>query len=137
MTTIKNPYVLLTGASSGIGRQMAIMLSQDFPIILHGRNEERLLATLNQCSKNFNHQIFNADLSLITELENQLSSFIKENEIDIMGFVHCAGYMKMLPLKMVNPSEMITAFSVNVFSAEIIMKVLTKKLLKSCLFNLK
>lgn len=42
------PYVLVTGASSGMGKIIAINLSHRYNVVLHGRDEERL----NQTKKN-------------------------------------------------------------------------------------
>ncbi|MBR1611595.1 MAG: SDR family NAD(P)-dependent oxidoreductase, partial [Methanobrevibacter sp.] len=46
---LKN-YILITGASSGIGRETAITLSKSYSLILNGRNIERLNETKNLCS---------------------------------------------------------------------------------------
>ena len=44
-------FILVTGASSGIGRSIAINLSSNYNVIIHGRNEERLLKTKEACNK--------------------------------------------------------------------------------------
>jgi short-subunit dehydrogenase len=50
-------YTLITGASSGIGREVAVQLSQDRRLILHGRNAERLEETRDRCVKPTDHVI--------------------------------------------------------------------------------
>ncbi|MDR2409640.1 MAG: SDR family NAD(P)-dependent oxidoreductase, partial [Bacteroidales bacterium] len=55
-------YILITGASSGIGREIAIRLSDRYNIILNGRNNERLLETLEMCNKDRSHLIWQYDL---------------------------------------------------------------------------
>jgi len=120
-------YTLITGASSGIGRQIAIRLSEKYNIIINGRNSERLLETKSKCSISNDLLIWEYDLNKIDDLENSLAFFVRENEIEINKFVHSAGYMKMLPLKMVSTKEINTTFSVNVFAIAMIIKVLNSR----------
>ena len=97
----KKKYVLITGASSGIGRSLAIHLSAKNNLILHGRHEERLRETQSLCGHGHEQLIFNYDLEKTDEIENALSVFIHDNDIEIAHFVHCAGFLRMLPFKMV------------------------------------
>jgi NAD(P)-dependent dehydrogenase (short-subunit alcohol dehydrogenase family) len=123
----KKKYVLITGASSGIGRAIAIGLSNDHNIVLHGRNNEKLLDTKEKCSRLNEQLIFNNDLSIIGELENKLAAFIEDNNIEINHFVHCAGYMKMLPLKSITLDIINTTFNTNVIAAALIIKLLINR----------
>ncbi len=127
----KLKYVLVTGASSGIGKEIAKQLSGSCNVVLNGRNVERLQKTKSECSSKNRHLLFPYDLSLVGNLENELSAFIKENDIEIVKFVHCAGFMKMLPLKMVSVDNIVNTFSTNVFSVSLILKVLTSKRLNN------
>ena len=43
-------YVLVTGASSGIGRKIATGLSETYNVVLNGRNIEKLKASKEKCS---------------------------------------------------------------------------------------
>ena len=45
----KKEYVLITGASSGIGRQIAITLSERENIIICGRNTQKLEENKKLC----------------------------------------------------------------------------------------
>jgi NAD(P)-dependent dehydrogenase (short-subunit alcohol dehydrogenase family) len=123
----KKKFVLITGSSSGIGRAIALGLSNNHNIILHGRNNEKLLNSKERCSKKYEQLIFNHDLNNVIELDNQLSTFIQTNNIEISHFVHCAGYMKMLPLKSITLDVINTTFNTNVISATLIMKILTNR----------
>lgn len=122
-----NMYVLVTGASSGIGKEIAIQLSANYKVILNGRNVKKLEETKNLCFNSFEQKIFARDLSEIDNLEKDLSAFIKENEIEIGYFVHCAGIMKMLPIKMISVESINTTFTTNIFSALIITKTLVSR----------
>jgi NAD(P)-dependent dehydrogenase (short-subunit alcohol dehydrogenase family) len=123
----KKKFVLVTGASSGIGRTIAIGLSENYNIVLNGRNIERLLLAKDKCATEKEQIIFTNDLSNVDVLEEKLSLFIKENNIEISQFVHCAGYMKMVPLKMINIETINTTFATNIYSAALILKVLTNR----------
>jgi NAD(P)-dependent dehydrogenase (short-subunit alcohol dehydrogenase family) len=121
---MKTSYILITGSSSGIGREMAIYLSKVNHIILHGRDYERLQKVKSQCDINFDHKIWAQDLNEINDLETSLSQFILKENIEISGYVHCAGYMKMVPLKMSTAQILTSTLNTNVISASLITKIL-------------
>jgi NAD(P)-dependent dehydrogenase (short-subunit alcohol dehydrogenase family) len=123
----KKKFVLVTGASSGIGRKISIELSAVHNVVLHGRNIERLLETKEKCAQNTQHIVFARDLSNVIGLEDDLSLFIKNNNIQITQFVHCAGFMKMIPLKMITIETINTTFATNVISVALIIKILINR----------
>lgn len=123
----KHKYVLVTGASSGIGREISIGLSAIYNVVLGGRNQDKLLETKGKCSVANEQLIFPKDLRNINELEDELSMFIKEKNIEISLFVHCAGLMKMVPLKMITIEAINSTFSTNIISAILILKVLANR----------
>ncbi|KAF2343482.1 Short-chain dehydrogenase/reductase SDR [Trinorchestia longiramus] len=47
---MKNKKAIITGASDGIGRELAIQLSKRVDVILFGRNEQKLKDTMALCS---------------------------------------------------------------------------------------
>ncbi|MEI5983697.1 SDR family oxidoreductase [Sphingobacterium sp. PU5-4] len=119
--------LFLTGATAGIGEEIAIRLSSQYNIILSGRNNEKLEALKAKCSKENAVYVLQLDLSDLDNLEKTISLFIIQNQLNIEKFVHCAGYMKMIPLKLVNQDLIFDTFKTNVFSANIIVKLLTNK----------
>ena len=65
---------LITGAGSGIGRAIAVLLAKNGnTCLLLGRNENNLKETLALLPSN-NHQIFLADLTNETSIENLLKA---------------------------------------------------------------
>ena len=55
-------YILITGASSGIGEATAIELSEEHRIILSGRNIEKLKEVQNKCHCPQKHLLWRCDL---------------------------------------------------------------------------
>lgn len=123
----KKSFVLITGASFGIGRCIAINLSKEHNLIIHGRNSEHLEETLSLCSNKEQHLIFTYDLLNSDDIEKRLAEFIIEKNIEVSHFVHCAGLMKMLPLKMITKDSFNSTFSTNFLSAVLISKTLTQR----------
>ena len=127
----KKKFVLVTGASSGIGRKISIGLSTTHNLILNGRNLENLQKTKEKCSDTTEQILFPRDLSNVNGLEEDLCILIKEYNIEISQFVHCAGFMKMIPFKMINIETLNITFTTNIFSAALIIKVLINRKLNN------
>lgn len=130
-------YLLITGASSDVGKSLAQELSSDYNLVLTGRNKTALVATAQQCKGNV--IVWEQDLNDLQSLETNLSDLIDKKQILIEKFVHCAGDMKMMPCKLISEEAFLKTFSVNVFSAALIVKVLVsrklnKKALNSAVF---
>ncbi len=123
--------ILITGASSGMGREMAIRFSEQYRVIVNGRNLERLQETISMCQNAEQQLIWQYDLSNIDGLEESLTLFLKAEGITVNYYVHCAGMMKNYPIKMVNVELLQQTFNTNVFSAELITKLLVNKKLNN------
>lgn len=123
--------ILITGASSGMGREMAIRFSEQYRVIVNGRNLERLQETISMCQNKDQQLVWQYDLSNIDGLEESLTSFLKADGITVNYYVHCAGMMKNYPIKMVNVELLQQTFNTNVFSAELITKLLVNKKLNN------
>lgn len=92
--SLENKTVLVTGASSGIGRGVSVVCSKmGARMIVTGRNEERLNETLSQLEGE-GHQAIVADLSS----QEGIDCLISQSE-PLNGIVHCAGIPKICPVK--------------------------------------
>lgn len=118
--------ILVTGASSGIGKQAALSISQQGgTLIITGRDEKRLTETFDQL-EGVNHQMFVADLNNedeITGLVNNLPS--------INGLVHCAGIVGPTPAKFIRKENVEKLMRIN-FEVPVLLTgriLLMKKLL--------
>ena len=126
MNDISDDYILITGASSGIGRNLAIALSKSHKLILHGRDQNNLDTTLNQCEEN-NHILWNFDLKNKEELSSSLKRVIVDNEISVSKFIHSAGMTTILPARNLSHQIASDIMAVNCLSALEIVSVLMKK----------
>lgn len=120
-------YIMITGASSGLGRSAAVELSKKYNVIICGRNVESLNGTLDMCSKENDIQVWKYDLKECEELENNLKEYLSSRDIQVFGFVHCAGISKLLPARMYSTELFEESYRVNVISAALIIKVLSSK----------
>lgn len=108
--------IIITGASSGIGRQCAIDCSRmGARVIIIGRNENRLAETHSQMVGD-GHLSCTLDLTDFVLLKNRIDEIINSvGPID--GLVNCAGVSTTLPLKLINSKKMDDIFHTNVYTA--------------------
>lgn len=128
-------YILITGASSGIGEYLALEFSHKYNVILCARNIDKLENVRERCDSNNSHLIWNFDLNNVENIEESLSEFIRDNKIFISYFVHCAGFMKMLPCKMFSVQAFTNSYNINSISAAMITKVLVSKKINNSLIK--
>lgn len=127
--------VLLTGATADIGEEIAIEISKHYNIVLSGRNTRKLEALKEKISTTNKVFILPLDLSNFENFEEKIITFISYNQLTIEKFVHCAGFMKMVPLKLVSQDLILETFKTNVFSANIIIKLLCNKKINNSSLN--
>jgi len=126
-TANEESCVLITGASSGLGREMAVHLSAMHRVILGGRDHDRLQRTLGECVDPARHLVWRHDLGDVESLAAALGDFLVAHDVRVRGFVHSAAVLNILPLRSLTTAMIRDAFHANVFSAMEILKVLTKK----------
>lgn len=129
---LKNPFslegkaILITGASSGIGRATAIICSElGAKVIVTGRNEQRLNETYEMLAGEGHKQVI-CDLLEQEQIEMLVSAL---PEID--GFVSNAGTTAISPVNFIKENSLKKILQVNTISPILILqKLLKKKLLK-------
>lgn len=135
-----NKVIVITGASSGIGRVCALECARmGAKVIVIGRDTDRLNEVLQQMEQHSeetnkdNHLSYSIDL-----LENlkDLSGCIEDGVSKlgkINGFIHAAGIEKTLPISAMKDSDYENIFKVNATSGFELAKIVSKK--KYCADN--
>lgn len=128
MNTEYNPFslagktILVTGASSGIGRSTAISCSKmGANVIITGRNQERLADTLAIMSGDQNLSIA-ADLTSAEQIDALVAEMPQLN-----GIVHCAGIGDRTLLKMAREKDIERVMSANFNAPVLLQRALLKK----------
>lgn len=128
MKGISGKTFLITGASSGIGKEVAISLSElDAQVIITGRNPERVEQTFLKLKQNSgqNHQMFAGDLNDANFLKK-----LSQQPFNLSGVVLCAGIVEAVPFKFFSMEKALNLFNTNFFSPMLLVKELyvSKKL---------
>lgn len=111
--------ILVTGASSGIGKSIATECSKmGAKLIILGRNEERLKETYSELDGG-NHQMYSAELTSKEEVRAVLN-----NLPPIDGLVNAAGILKRIPFKFMNSDMLEEVMNVNFFAPAMLTKEL-------------
>lgn len=131
-------HTLITGASSGIGRAIAIELSKEYNLILHGRNRDKLEETLRLCTPR-EHRIWTYDLVNVEGLQSAFEGFVKSEALVIDKFVHCAGMVFLTAVKTIDLPAFRRIVDTNSTSAVLLTSSLMKarvaaKSMKSIVF---
>ena len=122
--SIKGKKILITGATSGIGLEMAKKFSLiDAKLHLLGRNQNKIINLQKQLSLQnvkTNHKIIQGDLNLDLD-------YIESKIDKLDGIVFNAGIVDYKPLKFLNKEDLLHIFNTNYFSSIFLLKQLIKK----------
>lgn len=114
--------ILITGASSGIGRETAIECSRmGAKVIITARNAERLQQTFVQLEGDGHQQII-ADLIKQEDLDKLI-----DQVASLDGLVNNAGIAFTKPIPFINHDDIEKVFEINTFSPILLTKQIVKK----------
>lgn len=120
--SLEGKTILVTGASSGIGRATAIECSKmGATLIITGRNAERLQETF-EALEGDGHQEVVADLND----ETDIAELVESCPI-LDGLVNNAGRGKSKPVNFLNLEDLQAVYSTNVYGVALLTKSLLKK----------
>lgn len=122
-----NEWALVTGASSGIGRAIAVELSKSYNLVLNGRDAARLAETAAACDQACETRSWAYDLAETEGLSAALSEFVASSGLVISRFVHSAGVSKIMPVAVTRLEEVERTFRVNSIAPFEIVKTLVSK----------
>ena len=106
--SLKGKTILITGASAGIGKGVALMCSKlGAQCVITARNEQRLSETLN-AMEGEGHQMLLADLTDFKNLESFISQMPK-----LDGIVHCAGIGQRKMAKLLDEEDIDAVMNAN------------------------
>ena len=107
--TLVGKQILVTGASSGIGKAIAVACAKmGATVIVTGRNVERLNETLNLMSEG-DHKAISAALTKAEDIESLVAELPK-----LDGLVQCAGVGSRVPCKNIGKEDLQHVFMPNV-----------------------
>ncbi len=114
--------ILITGASSGIGRQISITCAQaGAQLVITGRNQVRLEATAAELAGE-GHLHIVADLAQPADLERLVAEAGVLN-----GLAHSAGVSRLIPFRMVNQAHLDDTFASNTYAPILLTRNLLAK----------
>ncbi len=119
--TLKDKTIFVTGASSGIGKAIAIECSKmGAKVIISGRNEQRLKETFSNLEGD-NHEYITADLS------NKDDLITLNKSLPVLdGLVNCAGLTKVAPFSFASRDSFEEVMDVNFFAPTELTRLLVK-----------
>ena len=129
-----NKTAIITGASSGIGKELSLLLMQKYnvKVIGVGRNEEKLkgIQNYNQKTKNlFTYYTF--DVGVLSEWQ-KFYTYITLNNIKVDILVNCAGVLpKMKKIENTTITELESVLHINFLSQVYGVKTFLQDIKKS------
>lgn len=118
--------ILITGASSGLGRQCAITASNHgATVFITGRNQQRLLETYDRLSGTGHHWLL-ADLTLDMDIDTLIRQLPQLN-----GVVYSTGISDLTPARYITAEDISKTFDIS-FNASVLLtsQLLAKKKLE-------
>ena len=124
----KQSLILIYGASSGIGKATTIKLnSHRIKIVAVGRNYEKLEKLKQDVLYPELLELEVKDVGKnVSDFKNWINTLVKKYGA-FSGFVHSAGVLNPQPLKLINYTDVIDDFNINLFSMLFTIKELVKK----------
>ena len=120
--SLQGKTILITGASSGIGKATAIECSKmGATVIAVGRNLERLQETLSIMNSD-NNSYYVCDLTDSSSVDNMIASIPP-----IDGLINNAGIGIVKPLKFINEEEFASLLQVDTIAPIILLQKMIKK----------
>lgn len=128
--SLEGKRILVTGASSGIGCELAISCSRmGASVCLCGRNADRLNQILDLLDKSHDHSILKVELTDNDEMADAIDDIDKLDDV-----VHCSGVGQFKLCKNLEPEDLNSVMISNFFRPVTLQTLLQrkKKINKGC-----
>lgn len=124
---LSGKHILITGGSSGIGRQCAIQASRlGAKVTIVARNEKLLKETIEMMDRPENQACYSFDLNETEQIDEFIKMIIEERG-SIDGFVHAAGIATVRMLKQTKPQFVEKMFRIHTYALIELVRCLSLK----------
>ena len=122
----QNKKFLITGASSGIGKELSVFLSNlGATVCITARDKERLNQTFDLLIGE-GHKQFSYDISMPDNISDLMDDVYSEyGQLD--GLIHCAGIQHTMPIQMISEESCDKMFNINTKSALFLSQAFRKR----------
>lgn len=125
--SLQGKNILITGASSGIGRQCAVTASRfGANVAMVARTAEKLEQARELMDNQGCHLLFSKDITDFDCLEGIVRETV-ENMGPLDGFIHSAGIQVTLPFKNMKPEIYERIVNINVYAGFELARIISKK----------
>ena len=127
MTAFDDRWIVVSGASSGIGRAIAVALARHGArVVLLGRRLERLQETAALCGPPDRSEVLAIDLARLEEIGPAIAGVVARTG-RLYGLCHCAGTVQTLPLAALKPERIRAMFDINVLAGTELLRALSRR----------
>jgi NAD(P)-dependent dehydrogenase (short-subunit alcohol dehydrogenase family) len=127
VTDFGNRWILVSGASSGIGRAVAVALAKHGArVVLLGRRLEQLQATAALCGTPERSEVLAIDLTRLEDIGPAVAGIVSRTG-RLYGLCHSAGTVQTLPLSALKPDRIRAMFDVNVLAGTELLRALSRR----------
>lgn len=128
-------YAVITGASSGIGREIARLLAKKgYHLILAARRGKRLLVIKEQLEKKYQIHVITISADLSKE-EDCINLFQQSKEYPVRIVVNAAGFGKVGNYTQVSMKEELAMIDTNIKAVHILTKLFANHMKKGRILN--
>lgn len=127
MFNFSGKKIIVTGASSGVGRETSILLSKmGARVVLIARRESELKKTISFMEKG-NHYYRVVDLSKFNDVIKVIKEIVEIDKEKIDAIVHCAGIVKVIPMRSICEQDIDDIMHTNYYSFAALLKCVASK----------
>lgn len=122
--------ILISGASGGIGSEIARTLKNNNLILIYNKNGKAILELQNELNQQNNVEIFKCNLTNTEEIKNMVDTIIKKySTIDVL--INCAGKSKFQLIQDTTEKDYYDIFDNNIKSTIMLTSAVSKHMISN------